>query len=125
MPNASILPRRALLPCALLGLTLATGPAGACDPEDLKAEYRSLCAIPTDAIAGLVQASAGRLKPEAAALLIAKAKEAQAMCLSDKYDDAMKLSVRVARALGSAEQEAGLAREQFAVGTGSTQVAVK
>ncbi len=100
-------------------------PAFACDPEDLKAEYRSLCATPTDAIAQLVDATASRLKPEAAAQLTAKAKEAQAMCLADKYDDAMRLAVRVAKALGSAEQEAGLPREQFAAGSGSTQVAIK
>ncbi|MCA3651461.1 MAG: hypothetical protein IOC54_06425 [Methylobacterium sp.] len=100
-------------------------PAFACDPEDLKAEYRSLCAKPTDAIAQLVAASASRLKPEAAVQLTAMAKEAQAMCLADKHDDAMKLAVRVAKALGSAEQEAGLPREQFAAGTGGTQVAAK
>ena len=47
------------------------------------------------------------------------------MCLADKYDDAMKLAVRVAKALGSVEQEAGLPREQFAAGTGGTQVASK
>jgi hypothetical protein len=100
-------------------------PAFACDPEDLKAEYRSLCATPTDAIAQLVSATASRLKPEAAAQLLAKAKEAQAMCLADKYDDAMKLAVRVAKALGSAEQEMGLPREQFAAAKGGTQVAAK
>lgn len=100
-------------------------PAFACDPEDLKAEYRSLCGTATDTTAQLVSETASRLKPEAAAQLVAKAKEAQAMCLADKYDDAMKLAVRVAKALGSAEQEAGLPREQFALGTGSTQVAAK
>lgn len=100
-------------------------PTFACDPEDLKAEYRSLCAIPTDVIVQLVASTAHKLKPEAAAQLTAKAREAQAMCLADKYDDAMKLVVRVAKALGAAEQEAGLPREQFAAVSGSTPAPVK
>lgn len=106
-----------------LALALAAGPAGACDPEDLKAEYRNLCATPTDAIASLVQASAGKLKADVAQLLAAKAKQAQQMCLDDKYDDAMKLAVRVARALGSAEQETGLPKEQLTAAPGLTQLA--
>ena len=103
----------------------AVVPAVACDPEDLKAEYRSLCATPTDAIAQLVAMTAPRLKPEAAALLTAKAKEAQALCLSDDYDDAMRLAVRVAKALGSAERDAGLPAEQLAGMAGGMQVATK
>ncbi len=112
---------------ALLALAAIT-PAFACDPEDLKAEYRSLCATPTDAIATLVAASAGKLAPDEAALLKAKAKQAQQMCLDDKYDDAMNLAVRVAKALGSAEQAAGLPREQLTQGTAAsaaTQLALK
>lgn len=100
-------------------------PAIACDPEDLKTEYRSLCATPTDAIAQLVSTTAPRLKPEIATLLTAKAKEAQALCLSDDYDDAMRLAVRVAKALGSAEREAGLPAEQLAAGPAGMQVATK
>ncbi len=100
-------------------------PAFACDPEDFQAEYRSLCATPTDAIAQLVASTAPKLKPEVAAQLTAKAKEAQAMCLADKYDDAMKLAVRLAKALGSAEQEAGLPREQFAATQNGTQVTAR
>jgi hypothetical protein len=103
----------------------AVAPAFACDPEDLKAEYRSLCATATDTTAQLVAATASKLKPDAAALLTSKAKEAQAMCLADKYDDAMRLAVRVAKALGSAEQEAGLAREQFSAAPSETRVAAK
>jgi hypothetical protein len=103
---------RALI-AAPLALFIGIAPAGACDPEDLKAEYRSLCATPTDAVAQFVAASTARLKPEIARSLIDKAKEAQAMCLADKYDDAMRLAVRVAKALGAAELEAGVPREQF------------
>jgi hypothetical protein len=103
---------RALI-AAPFALLVAVAPAGACDPEDLKAEYRSLCATPTDAVAQFVAASTSRLKPEIARSLIDKAKEAQAMCLADKYDDAMRLAVRVAKALGAAELEAGVPREQF------------
>jgi phage tail sheath gpL-like len=108
-------------------LCLAAGPAGACDPEDLKAEYRNLCATPTDAIATLVAATAGKLKPEMATLLASKAKEAQDLCLADKYDDAMKLAVRVAKALGSAEQEHGLPRERLTAvpGNAATRVAAR
>lgn len=115
---------RALAAIAAAGLITfgSVAPAFACDPEDLKAEYRNLCATPTDAIAGLVQASAARLKPEAAKLLATKAKEAQQMCLDDKYDDAMKLAVRVARALGAAEQEASLPREQLTAAPGLTRL---
>ena len=100
-----------LLTPLVLSLGIAT--AGACDPEDLKAEYRSLCATPTDAVLALVEATSGRLKPDVKSLLLAKAKEAQGLCLTDKYDEAMRLTVRVAKALGSAEQEAGLPREQL------------
>jgi hypothetical protein len=109
---------------AMIALQAVT-PAFACDPEDLKAEYRSLCATATDTTAQLVAATAGKLKPEAASLLMSKAKEAQAMCLTDKYDDAMRLAVRVAKALGSAEQEAGLARERFSAAPAGTQVAAR
>ena len=93
---------------APLAIALAITPAGACDPEDLKVEYRALCATPTDAISSLVEASAARLKADIRDQLIAKAKEAQALCIADRYDDAMRLAVHVARALGSAEQQAGL-----------------
>jgi hypothetical protein len=119
--------RHPSLPLIAAGLLAfgAVAPAVACDPEDLKAEYRSLCATPTDAIAQLVAMTAPRLKPEAAALLSAKAKEAQAMCLSDDYDDAMRLAVRVAKALGSAEREAGLPAEQLAGVAAGMQVATK
>jgi hypothetical protein len=109
-----------MMPLALL---LATAPAGACDPEDLKAEYRSLCATATDTTAQLVAATAGRLPQDVATLLVAKAQEAQGLCLADKYDDAMKLAVRVARVLGSAEQEAGLVRDRLAAVPAGPQLA--
>jgi hypothetical protein len=115
---------RALI-AAPFALLVAVAPAGACDPEDLKAEYRSLCATPTDAVAQLVAASTARLPQEIAASLIAKAKESQAMCLADKYDDAMRLAVRVAKALGAAEHEAGVPREQFTEASGSLKVVAK
>ena len=110
---------------APLALLVAVAPAGACDPEDLKAEYRSLCATPTDAVAQLVAASSARLNPDIATSLIAKAKEAQAMCLADKYDDAMRLAVRIAKALGAAEHEAGVPREQFTEAPGSFEIVAK
>jgi hypothetical protein len=110
---------------AAFALCLAAAPAGACDPEDLKAEYRNLCATPTDAIATLVGATAGRLKPETATLLASKAKEAQDLCLADKYDDAMKLAIRVAKALGSAEQEQGLPRERLTEAPAATRLAAR
>jgi hypothetical protein len=97
-----------------VALTLIAAPALACDPEDLKAEYRSLCATPTDAVADLVGTAVARLDPETASLLNAKAKESQALCLADRYDDAMRLAVRVAKALGAAERDAGLPRERLA-----------
>jgi hypothetical protein len=109
-----------------LALALGVAPAGACDPEDLKAEYRNLCATPTDLIMTLVEANAAKLKPEIRAELIAKAKETQALCLADKYDDAMRLAVRVAKALGAAEQEAGLPRERLTQVEGErTEVAAR
>jgi hypothetical protein len=108
MPHSSL----TLATAAVIALT-AIAPAFACDPEDLKAEYRNLCATPVDAIGQMVDASAPRLSAEARAPLLAKAKEAKALCEADKYDDAMRLAVRVARALGSAEQAAGLPREQL------------
>jgi hypothetical protein len=97
-----------------VALVLIAAPALACDPEDLKAEYRSLCATPTDAVAELVGATVARLDPETASLLSAKTKESQALCLADKYDEAMRLAVRVAKALGAAERDAGLPRERLA-----------
>lgn len=103
----------------------AITPAFACNPEDLKAEYRSLCAETTDAAVEFVKATASRIKPETALLLAAKAKEAQGLCLSDNYEDAMRLAVRVARALGAAEQEAGLPRDELAGLSAATIVAVK
>jgi hypothetical protein len=108
------MPRSSLtLTIAGLMALITVAPAFACDPEDLKAEYRNLCATPTDAIAALVQATAGKLPSEAAAQLTAMARQAQQMCLHDKYDDAMRLAVRVAKALGAAEHAAGLPREQL------------
>jgi hypothetical protein len=107
----------------VLALTLASPSAGACDPEDLKTEYRALCATPTDAVLALVEAAAGKLPAERRATLLAKANEAKGLCQSDKYDDAMKLAVRVARALGSAEQEHGLPREQLTVAPIQTRLA--
>lgn len=115
---------RKLTLAACLAALVAVPPALACDPNDLIAEYRSLCATPTDLINGLVEASGARLKPEARAVLAGKAREAQALCLADKYDDAMRLAVRVAKALGAAEQEAGLAPERLAELSGeATRVA--
>jgi hypothetical protein len=120
------MPRSSLtLTVAGLMALLAVAPALACDPEDLKAEYRNLCATPTDAIATLVAASAGKLSPETAAQLTAKAKQAQQMCLDDKYDDAMRLAVRVAKALGAAEQAAGLPRERLTEAPAATRLAVR
>jgi hypothetical protein len=110
---------------AALALCLVAAPAGACDPEDLKAEYRNLCATPTDAIATLVGATIGKLKPETATLLAAKAKEAQDLCLADRYDDAMKLAIRVAKALGSAEQEQGLPGERLTEAPATTKLAMQ
>ena len=115
---------RALI-AAPLALLVAIAPAGACDPEDLKAEYRSLCATPTDAVAQLVAASSARLGPDIATSLAAKAKEAQAMCLADKYDDAMRLAVRIAKALGAAEHAAGVPREQLTQAPGSFEVVAR
>jgi hypothetical protein len=108
-----------------VAFALIDTPAFACDPEDLKAEYRSLCATPTDAVAELVEATAARLDSEAASLLSAKAKESQALCLADRYDDAMRLAVRVAKALGAAERDAGLPRERFAAFFDTTSTVVR
>ena len=115
---------RALI-AAPFALLVAIAPAGACDPEDLKAEYRSLCATPTDAVAQLIAASSARLGPDIATSLAAKAKEAQAMCLADKYDDAMRLAVRIAKALGAAEHAAGVPREQLTQAPGSFEVVAR
>jgi hypothetical protein len=120
--------QRLTLTSLAAAIVLAAGPAGACDPEDLKAEYRNLCATPIDAIGQMVDASASRLSADVRAPFLTKAKEAKDLCEADKYDDAMRLAVRVARALGSAEQAAGLPREQLtqAPSTGSaTQLALK
>lgn len=106
---------------AILIAAGAPAPAFACDPDDLKAEYRSLCATPTDAILALVEAAAPRLSPERGSSLIAKAREAKALCEGDKYDDGMRLAIRVARALGAIEQEQGLPQERL---TAAPQAAV-
>jgi hypothetical protein len=115
-----------IIPAAIAFIFLAATPAGACDPEDLKAEYRALCATPADMAGELVKASGARLKADVHAQLTAKAKEAHALCLADKYDDGMRLAMRVAKALGAAEQEAGLPREQFtAISSQQQAVAAK
>lgn len=110
-------PRFHRLATSTLVALACSAPALACDPEDLKTEYRALCATPTDAIAALVNASAGKLSPKDRSLLTGKAKQAQQLCLEDKYDDAMKLAVRVARALGGAERDAGLPKDPLAEAT--------
>jgi hypothetical protein len=85
----------------------------ACDPEDLKREYRSLCVVPSESIRSLLKQTS--LMPEETRKMIeAKAEEARSLCEADRYDDAMILAMRVARALGSAEHEAGIPRERFA-----------
>jgi hypothetical protein len=105
---------------AITALALIAAPAVACDPEDLKAEYRALCATPTDLAVTLVGASAAKLPREMATHLLEKAKHAQALCLADKYDDAMQLAMRVVKVLGSIEQEVGVPRDQLALSATDT-----
>ncbi len=47
------------------------------------------------------------------------------MCLADKYDDAMRLAVRIAKALGAAEHAAGVPREQLTQAPGSFEVVAR
>jgi hypothetical protein len=101
----------ALIASALLLSLVQT--ASACDPEDLKREYRSLCVVPSDSIRSLLKQT-GTVPDETRKMIEAKAEEARGLCEADRYDDALMLAIRVARALGSAEHEAGVPRERFA-----------
>ena len=101
MPNAITLPRRALLPSALLGLMLAAGPAGACDPEDIWSEMRATCVDFVTATSQMALPVHSRLssgeKEELGRITTAALKGCEGQSLASAAQDTARLGVLIGR----------------------------
>jgi hypothetical protein len=101
MPNVFAFPRRALLPSALLGLMLAAGPAGACDPEDIWAEMRATCVDFVTAASQMALPVHARLssaeKDELGRLTTTALKGCEGQSFASAAQDAARLGVMIGR----------------------------
>lgn len=101
MPIAFTLPRRALLPSALLGFLLAVSPAGACDPEDIWSELRATCVDFVTAASQMALPVHARLssgeKDELGRLTTAALKGCEGQSFASSAQDAARLGVLIGR----------------------------
>jgi hypothetical protein len=101
MPNAFTLPRRVLLPSALLGLMLAAGPAGACDPEDIWSEMRATCVDFVTAASQMALPVHARLssgeKEELGRITTTALKGCEGQSFTSAAQDAARLGVLIGR----------------------------
>jgi hypothetical protein len=100
---------RVLVPMLLAALILSSGPSAACDPEEMINELRAQCRAAIAAAVALIAPIKGDLTPAEDILVAARAKDADALCDTDKYADGMAVGAKLARFSGHVEARKGLA----------------
>jgi hypothetical protein len=89
-------------------LFLSAGPSAACDPEEMINELRAQCRDAITSAVTLIEP----IKPPLTMLernsVEAKAKEATALCNTDKYSDGYTVAAKLARFIGHLEARRGI-----------------